>query len=63
MNRPPPHASPSDGLTRHSTGLSPAHIELIKLLAAIAVEDYLRESETTEAAQQPDPGEHMEVSP
>lgn len=29
-------------LTRYSTGLTPAHIELVKMLAAIAVEDYLR---------------------
>lgn len=32
-------------LTRYSTGLTPAHIELVKMLAAIAVEDYLREVE------------------
>ena len=32
----------SGDLTRHSTGLTPAHIELVKMLAAIAVEDYLR---------------------
>ncbi len=44
-------------LTRHSTGLTPAHVELVKMLAAIAVEDYLREVEagavsTDEIAQQ-----------
>lgn len=44
-------------LTHHSTGLSPAHIELVKMLAAIAVKDYLREVEagvecTNDAIQQ-----------
>lgn len=42
-------------LTRHSTSLSPAHIELVKMLAAIAVKDYLREIEavsTDEITQQ-----------
>ena len=34
------------GLTRTSSGLSPAHIELIRLLAAKAVEDYLAEGES-----------------
>lgn len=28
-----------------SGGLTPAHVELVKMLAAIAVEDYLREIE------------------
>ena len=42
MKMPPPHAPLAAGLTRRSTGLSPAHIELIKLLAARAVNDYLR---------------------
>ncbi|MCG3776863.1 MAG: hypothetical protein JW395_3734 [Nitrospira sp.] len=46
MNRPPPHAPPALGLTRRSTSLSPAHVELIKLLAAIAVADYMREMES-----------------
>lgn len=57
MNRPPPHAPLALGLTRRSTGLSPAHVELIKLLAQIAVADSLREVEagtecTDEALQQ-----------
>ena len=30
-------------LSRQSVGLSPAHVELIKLLAAVAVEQYLNE--------------------
>lgn len=30
-------------LSRQTTGLSPAHVELIKLLAEIAVSQYLRE--------------------
>lgn len=33
------------GLTRRSVGLSEAHKELIKLLAEIAVKDYLAEIE------------------
>lgn len=45
MNRPPSHASLAAGLTRRTTGLLPAHVELIKMLAAIAVEEYLREIE------------------
>ena len=32
-------------LQRTSTGLSASHIELIKLLAAVAVEDYLHKSD------------------
>lgn len=44
-------------LTRRSTGLSPAHVEFVKMLAEIAVADYLREIEaasecTDEAIQQ-----------
>jgi len=54
MNRPPPHASPSSGLVRKSTGLTAAHVELIKMLAAIAVEDYLRETEATDDADDTD---------
>lgn len=38
----------SSGLTRKSTGLTDAHIELIKLLAAKAVEQYERESAMTD---------------
>lgn len=37
---------PTYGLTRQSQGLSPAHRELIKLLAQKAVNDYLAESES-----------------
>ena len=37
-------------LTRRTTGLSPAHVELIKLLAEIAVQDYLRESDSADMA-------------
>lgn len=39
MKRPPVIAF---GLTRASTGLTDAHTQLIRMLAAIAVEDYLR---------------------
>ena len=38
------------GLTRQSVGLSPAHVELIKLLAQRAVEQYLAEVEATNEA-------------
>lgn len=43
--RPSAHAIDSDAatLTRHTTGLSPAHVELIKLLAAAAVNQYFDE--------------------
>jgi len=41
----PPHASLASGLFRNSTGLTAAHVELIKMLAAAAVENFLRESE------------------
>lgn len=37
-------------LSRRTTGLSQAHRELIRLLAEIAVENYVREVETGEAA-------------
>jgi hypothetical protein len=46
MKHSPPHNVPVFGLTRKSTGLTPAHIGLIKLLAARAVADYLREVES-----------------
>lgn len=36
-------------LQRKSTGLTPAHKGLIRLLAEIAVADYLRELEAAEA--------------
>lgn len=39
---------PGFGLTRKSTGLTPAHTELIKMLAARAVRDYLAEVEAEE---------------
>jgi hypothetical protein len=44
MNRPPTNAP---GLSRRSTGLLPAHRELIRLLAAVAVEEFLCERDTT----------------
>ena len=37
-------------LQRKSTGLLPAHVALIRLLAAVAVENYLRECEAEESA-------------
>ena len=43
---------PGFGLTRTSTGLTDAHIGLIKMLAARAVEEYLREVEAAEAAEE-----------
>ena len=43
--RPTSHA-PS--LSRRSTGLSPAHSALIKLLAERAIDEYLREVEATD---------------
>ncbi len=52
----------SGGLTRHSTGLSPAHIELVKMLSAIAVEDYLREVEAgTECTDETVQQQHEEI--
>lgn len=39
----------TDLLHRRSHALSTAHIELLRLLAAVAVEDYLREIEATDA--------------
>ena len=61
MNRPPTHAPrASDGLSRRSSGLSDAHRALIKLLAEVAVADFLCESEMThEAAPAED---HEEVT-
>ena len=38
----PPCLSTSSDISRQTTGLSPAHRELIRLLAEIAVENYLR---------------------
>lgn len=36
------------GLSRQSTGLTEAHRDLIKLLAAVAVQEYLAESESAD---------------
>ncbi len=49
MNHAPPHASLASGLTRTGSGLSAAHVALIKMLAEVAVEDFLRENEETDA--------------
>ena len=38
-------------LTRKTTGLTPAHIGLLKLLAAIAVDEYVQEIEPTLATE------------
>ncbi len=46
MNNPPTHVPFTSGLSRTSSGLSPAHRELIKMLAAKPVEDFLAESES-----------------
>jgi hypothetical protein len=55
MKTPPTHAPFASGaLTRHSTGLTPAHVELIQLLAKVAVENYLAEVEAAETASQPE---------
>lgn len=52
MTHPP--TSCASGLSRKSTGLSPAHRDLIRLLAQIAVEDYLAEvAETDQQEVQP----------
>ena len=37
-------------LSRQTSGLSPAHCELIRLLAKIAVDDYLRECDAPTGA-------------
>jgi hypothetical protein len=39
-------------LTRHSVGLTPAHVELIRMLAGIAVENYLADVEADENDQE-----------
>lgn len=39
-------------LARKTTGLTPAHVELIKLLAARAVADYLRECDAEESTDE-----------
>jgi hypothetical protein len=44
-------------LTRRTTGLSPAHRELIRLLAQRAVEDFLREGNMADV-----PDEREEVT-
>lgn len=44
------------GLTRASTGLTDAHTQLIRMLAEIAVEDYLRESDAETATDQQESG-------
>lgn len=46
MSTPTIHAP---GITRRASGLTPAHFELVKLLAQRAVEDYLAEVEATDA--------------
>ena len=51
MKHPGPNALLASGLTRRSVGLTPAHVALIRMLAAVAVEDYLREIESDEAVQ------------
>jgi hypothetical protein len=51
MNRPPTHTPLASGLSRNSTGLTSAHVALIRMLAAVAVEDYLCEIESDEAVQ------------
>jgi hypothetical protein len=43
----------NDGLSRHSSGLTDAHKALIRMLAEIAVADYLRESEARETVAVP----------
>lgn len=58
MTRLPPASA--SGLTRQSTGLSEAHRELIKLLAAKAVAEYLRESEMMTGAVEADDAELQE---
>lgn len=48
MSRPPTHVLSATGLTRTRIGLSPGHRELLRLLAARAVEDYLAEIDATD---------------
>ncbi len=49
----PTTAHPTDGdashLSRGSVGLTPAHVEVIRMLAQIAVENYLRKIEAQPA--------------
>ena len=45
MNKPPTHTPLASGLTRRTTGLTDAHKQLVKLLAEIAVADFLAERE------------------
>ena len=45
-------------LTRHSTGLTPAHRELVKLLAQIAIDNYLREIEAASECTDESAHEH-----
>jgi len=47
-------------IVRRNTGLTNAHVELIRLLARVAVEDYLSESEPAEEAVQT--SDHDEVA-
>jgi hypothetical protein len=51
---------PHTALSRRSPGLSPAHRELIRLLAEIAVADYLDECEASTSMTETD--EHQEVA-
>ena len=48
MNRPSTHVPNAFGLTRRTTGLTDAHKQLIKLLAEIAVADFLAEREPSD---------------
>ena len=48
-------------LTRHSTGLSPAHTQLVKMLAAIAVEDYLAKIEAGAVSTDEITQQHEEI--
>ncbi len=41
----PPCQPTASDLSCRTTGLTPAHVELIRLLAQIAVENYLRETQ------------------
>ena len=45
------------GLSRRTTGLSEAHKQLIKLLAAKAVENFLHETDAAETADEADRNE------
>ena len=62
MNKPPTHASLASGLSRRSVGLSPAHIALIKLLAEIDVEHYLREYAMAEVDGTVEPADDKEMA-